>query len=133
MQHKINNTYEYDTHTPVNNDECSWFIHYVFDAFPGKGIDAHTHGLEDLGLYELQIVLPIPQNEAGNILNSLAFFQKNKNIKFEDGDCLKGFLYSGDIYFKKIDDQLRLIFPDDNLKYPWDDGCDTDFYNQIIL
>ena len=100
--------------------KADWIIHNVLD----ETLSYHTHGLEEVCGYELEIVLPIRQEKASEFLHYIAERIMN-GYKIEDGLRADG-LFSVPIYFFKtssFSDDLRtvwrIVFPDENGYYPW--------------
>lgn len=114
-----------------HKEKYGYYIHYVV-GFDNGLIDAHTHGLCDYNNHlELQIVISISYEIVNNLINNLG--QKIKNgIVFQDGDKLSDLIKDYDIVLKEAKDEngnsiLRMIFPDNKGKFPWDDGCNAYF------
>lgn len=114
--------------------EPTWIIHNVFDE---EEMTHHTHGLDVYGSLELEINLSISPKNAGMILNILGLEIANGK-KFEDGEIDYSIFKNG-IAFRKVtskfgdvvSDVLRVIIPDTNFKFPWDEGCQEPYASQL--
>ena len=111
-----------------NDKAHEWIIHYVNDKIcaccnpehshiyeaPTK-INAHTHGLWQYNHFDFQIVLPLPLNTVGGILNDLSE-RVQKGEKMSPGMILANIIFNFDITFRKATEEgrevLRVILPD---------------------
>jgi hypothetical protein len=119
------------------NDEMlekyGWVVHFVYPDKNNRLANIHTHGFEDSWEHlDIQIVLPIEQRTAHNILTNLADRVK-KGEKFEIGKLYDDVIENFKIYFVLKEEKnrtvLRLILPDASGKYPNDENC-GEFYNE---
>jgi hypothetical protein len=114
-----------------------WEIHLVTDTITGKS-SAHTHGLDKYGSLEIEINLHLRPEILGQYINLIADHIASKGLQIEDGERVEG-IFNSPIYFCKVksvqseDLVLRAIFPDENLKYPWDNDCSAGYCEQIVL
>lgn len=113
-------------------------IHYIPDASNApSGIDAHTHGLNEIGLPEFQCVCPFSPEDMNYILNMLMYEIKIGNVIIEG--VRSDFLSDGyRMAFIPVQDpweegktQLRVLYPDENNLLPWEKGCDAEYARQI--
>ena len=118
--------------------EPTWMIHQVFDE---HSADYHTHGLNKYNSLELEINLPIEKELAMYILNEIGLEMANKKRELKDGDIIEEIVnvklavvktrgVRSDAH-KGEESVFRIILPDENLKFPWDEGCDAVFKKQI--
>ena len=117
-------------------NKVDWIIHAVFpsDSDDYK-MDSHTHGLNKHNHPELRIVLNLPQEVIGNMLNGMGL------------DILKGerFDESG-IYTNILANKMRvqivrgyvgkdncstIIFPDPNGRLPGEPFCQEPYKDQL--
>lgn len=112
----------------------TWVIHGVFDE--EHTIVYHTHGLKEYDLMELEMTLPLEKQVAQDFLNLIGLEIANGR-SFKDGEKVEK-LFNVPIVFRIVDGihgdnekHLRVIFPDANNKFPWDDGCDAEYAKQI--
>ena len=112
----------------------TWIIHGVYEE---EGIVYHTHGLKDYDSLELELNLSLPEDNAMIFLNIIGLRIANGTI-YQDNDVAND-LFNLPIIFKEVEGissdsherHLRVIFPDANGKFPWDDGCNPDYAKQI--
>ncbi len=115
-------------------------IHYIQgDELRPFGISAHTHGLEDYGQTEFELVLPYSQDDMATFFNSLIAMVVDDGRHFEEGcytdiltdDYRMYFIEMPDFYQegKKV---LRIIYPDEEGKMPWEEGCEKHYAMQIF-
>lgn len=114
----------------------TWVIHHVFDEYE---TNYHTHGLNKYGSLELEINFPIQQNLAGHILNEIGLKIANGK-KYKSNDTIEDIV---NVKLKVIETKgvhsdahgdekvLRIILPDENHKFPWDEGCNPIYQKQI--
>lgn len=112
-----------------------WNIHYVFmeDAEEGTYADIHTHGLNNHGLPELCLVIAIHQDQAADVLNTLAMRAVAGDIILHEGvtkDVLADGYRCRIIRFKG-ENKLYIILPDENNRLPGEPMCMKPFCGQI--
>lgn len=112
-----------------------WVVHGVIDDKNNRVV-YHTHGLDKYGSLELELNLSVEQKVAMDILNSVGI-EIAKGKKYIDGD-IDETLLTCKIAFKKVkgifgygEMNLRVIVPDPNFKFPWEEGCQKEYINQI--
>jgi len=107
------------THCDVCGESEDYFIQYTCNA--------HTHGMNNYNHPEFQMVLNVPPELLGHILNTLGLRVKNGE-KFKAGDFVHEVIED---YPIRLDEQivegeklLRVCIPDPNGKFPGESGCD---------
>lgn len=125
-----------DDGIPGKIKEPTWVIHAVFDEDGEKGLVYHTHGLSTYGSLELELNLPLENELAMQFINIIGLEIAN-GLKLTDGDFVDG-LFSMPIAFREADGifgegerNLRIILPDENGLFPWDEGCNPAYQHQI--
>ena len=111
----------------------TWMIHGVCG---GGNTVYHTHGLNEYGSLELELNLSLEKNQACQFINLIGLEIANGK-KFKDGD-FDDTIFNCKIAFKEVEGIyeenqkcLRVIFPDTNYKFPWEDGCEEPYKWQI--
>ena len=108
----------------LTKDDATWKFHYVIDdhSFKADMCDLHSHGLEDIFGMELQLVLALPPEESGLILNIIGLLGL-KGYRFKPGDKIYGLFADKDApvrFTLNTDSQnkpiLRVWLPDENYK-----------------
>ena len=131
----------------MNNKEqkIDWIIHFVVngescdccgkveDSFPEFMCNTHTHGLEKYDHLDFQIVLALPPEIVGHLLNGLGL-RVQAGEKFKDGDVISDLLANNyDVHLVEVEETerrvLRLLMPDPQNRFPGDAECDYP-YNQ---
>ncbi len=120
-------------------DRVDWIIHAVI----GEGNTVyHTHGLKEHGLLELELNLPLKNQDAQIIINTIALHLVNENKIVKDKERISDVL-SVDVEFmltKQIfptdgeEDEIsvRIILPDTNMTFPNEEGCQEIYQQQVI-
>lgn len=111
----------------------TWIIH----AVPKDGkLVFHTHGLIEYDSLELELNLPLNQSQAMKFINIVGLGIAN-GLNLKDGD-FDSTLFSCQTAFKEVDGihgdgerNLRIIFPDTNYTFPWEEGCQEPYKSQI--
>lgn len=98
--------------------EYGFFMHYVTDHDPQSpsGFNCHTHGLDLIGGFDLQITIPLKPEIASSIFHDLAARTKSGR-KFSDGEILDDVLSGGYKCRLVLAEEcerpvLRIILPD---------------------
>lgn len=113
----------------------TWIIHNVCD---GERFTYHTHGLNAYGSLELELNLPLVPNQAGLFINLIAD-SVAKGRQYHSGECVPE-IFTAPFYLLETkpvhgtyeDEQvLRIIFPDENFRFPWQSGCNPDYLSQL--
>ena len=119
-------------------EDFGWYIHCVQDN-DGNYVEYHTHGLlATFGHIDLQIVsVPdLSYMKAYDILTSIISSIINKE-KFTNNDTLtieeEYTLYKMKMVMEKEFPRplLRIIIPDENNLYPWDNGVNPYYKSQF--
>lgn len=117
-----------------------WIIHGVFDNDnPDRGFVYHTHGLNKHdNRLELELNFPLNKKQAMQFINLIGLELINKNIIINEeyiDDCT---IFNCPIHFKKVkgiygdgEENIRIILPDPNMKFPWDEDCIEPYKSQI--
>lgn len=127
--------------------KIDWIIHAVAngvycsengqveDGFVEGACNFHTHGMERYGHLDFQVVLELPPNDIGFILNSLGL-RVQAGEKFKDGDLVSGIFEDCDVLLNLFEETgrnvLRVIIPDNNNIFPDDDRCMDVFKLQLL-
>lgn len=114
--------------------KVDWIIHYVFGETDRKGhVNIHTHGMEKYGHLNFQIVLPIEQGLAKNLLNNICSRVQNGE-KFTDGIYDDLLMNGYKVKLKTVDFRdeklIRYILPDSKNRFPEDTGCEEPYCYQ---
>lgn len=119
-------------------NKLDWIIHYVANGaccaecgkttggFREFACDAHTHGMEQYNHMDFQMVLNLPPQEVGRILNTLGLRVK-AGERFKAGDMVSGIYEDCQIRLDEheVGDRkvLRVIIPDKYNIFPDDERC----------
>ncbi len=116
--------------------KVDWIIHFI----PcGPQPSYHTHGLDRHGSLELELNLALIPEQAMQFINLIAMEMVEKGKRYQSGDReddvfnLPFYLYqTTPIQPSKPDDRvLRILFCDPAGKYPWEDGCQSPYVEQL--
>lgn len=127
----------------LSKDKCSWVIHYLTNDvneknnvpkenwYPAYMCNAHTHGLmAGYNHRDFQLVLDVGPNSTGFTLNALAERVRNGEI-FADGEVVEGIYQDSSIKLALAKEGgrevFRVLIPDENGRYPGDEGCKFPF------
>lgn len=118
--------------------EIDWIIHCVANGamcaacgkvengFPPYICNAHTHGMERYGHMDFQVVLFLPTQEIGRILNTMGL-RVQAGEHFKAGDFVSGIYEDCDIRLDEFEETgrkvLRVVIPDQNNAFPDDPRC----------
>lgn len=115
--------------------EPTWIIHGVVGG-PYGNVVYHTHGLDKLDSLELELNLPLNQQQAMGFINIIGYAIANGR-KLKNNDIIED-LFSCKVFIKEVEGiygegekNLRIVFPDPNFKFPWEDGCEEPYKSQI--
>lgn len=124
-------------HEEEMKEKYGYYIHCIIDVDP---LEAHTHGLMDVGYPEVGIKLGLDPDNVHRMLNVVAQKILKKEITCSDGTTLQlDELCTLPVTFKLLTEDLtpsiilRIIFPDVNGRFPWDEGCNQEFKKQWSL
>ena len=108
----------------------TWIIHCVIPE--GEGVecsmDSHTHGLNAYDHPELALVMNLPQAMVGELLNEIGIRIVNGE-KFSESGVYNNILvndYPVELIkteYKRGDEVMAIILPDENKKLPSDKDC----------
>ena len=130
----------------MKQQKIDWIIHVIASEefcelcgkmeknFPDYMANMHTHGMEKYGHLDFQIVLDIPSNVAGTILNDMGL-RVQAGEKFKSGDVLSDILADGyDVHLLEVEETgrrvLRLLLPDPENRFPDDKDCQYPYNKQ---
>lgn len=124
-----------------------WIIHLCANGVPcakcGKvetgflpgTCNAHTHGMERYQHLDFQVVLALPPQEIGRILNTLGLRVQNGE-RFHAGDRVSGIYLDCDIRLDAYEETgrtvLRVMIPDKNNIFPDDERCAPTYRLQLL-
>lgn len=116
----------------------NWIIHLVMNgvrcaecgdvenSFLPFTCNCHTHGMEQYGHPNFQVVINYPDEEIGYILNSLGL-RVQAGEKFKNGDYVEGIYEDCRVRMKEFIEcnrrVLRVIIPDKHNRFPEDKDC----------
>lgn len=130
-----------------NSNPYDWIIHFVSngacdccgneeDGFPECICNAHTHGMEKYGHLDFQIVVELPYEITGHLLNNMGE-RVRAGEKFKDGDVISDLLRDYDVRLLRIQEMdrevLRILLPDKNHLFPGDAGCEYPYSEQTKI
>ncbi len=131
----------------MNNKEINWIIHMCANGavcddcgkeetgFLDYACNAHTHGLEQYGHKDFQMVLQLPPDHIGYILNTLGL-RVQAGERFKDGDLVEGIYLDCPIRLDEYEETgrqvLRVIIPDKNNIFPEDERCMETYRLQLL-
>ena len=112
-----------------------WIIHRILCERP----TFHTHGLRRHGSLELELNLPLEPKQGAQFINLIAAEIAEKGKRYQSGEQVDGVFslpfyvfQTKAIHASKPNDQvLRIVFPDPGRKYPWEDGCQPPYSEQL--
>ena len=128
------NKIDWDIHLVTNGVECadcgkteSGFLEYACNA--------HTHGMDQYGHMDFQMVLKLPLYEICRILNTLGL-RVQAGERFKAGDMVSGIYEDCQIRLDEFEETgrnvLRVIIPDKYNIFPEDERC-MDVYKLQLL
>ena len=126
---------EWDIHLVTNGAVCKE-CGSIEDNFIDNACDAHTHGLDQYGHLELQIVLNYTPHIICYILNTLGNNIRN-GTRYKAGDKIEGLFADCPIRLDAAKDCegvdiLRVIIPDKFNRWPEDPACMVTYKHQIL-
>lgn len=115
---------------PVNQ----WSIHYVSEDSVPEIANIHTHFPRKMYHQDFQVVLKFPPMVASHILNSFGTLVTN-GVIFEPDDMVQGIFADCPVCLKEYTEMgrkvLRVIIPDQNNRFPWEENCDQVYMRQM--
>ena len=128
------------------DQKIDWVIHLVANGacdecgeietgFLPYMCNAHTHGLERYGHLDFQMVLFLPTEEIGRILNTLGL-RVQSGERFRSGDMVSGIYEDCDVRLDEYEETgrkvLRVILPDANNIFPEEGDCMLPYCLQFL-
>ena len=128
------------------DQKIDWVIHLVANGacdecgeietgFLPYMCNAHTHGLERYGHLDFQMVLFLPTEEIGRILNTLGL-RVQSGERFQSGDMVSGIYEDCDVRLDEYEETgrkvLRVIIPDANNIFPEEGDCMLPYCLQFL-
>lgn len=99
----------------------------------------HTIGLGQYGSLELELKLPLEQKQGGPFVNLIAIGIAEHGKRYQSGDRDDD-IFSVPFYLFETtpvhehspgERVLRILFCDPDMKYPWEDGCQAPYSEQL--
>lgn len=107
----------------------------VEDSYIQYACNAHTHGMERYGHPDFQLVLQLPVEEIGRILNWMGL-RVQAGERFKDGDYVSGIYEDCQIRLDEYEETgrkvLRVIIPDKYGIFPEDPACMDTYKLQLL-
>ena len=128
------------------DQKIDWVIHLVANGacdecgeietgFLPYMCNAHTHGLERYGHLDFQMVLFLPTEEIGRILNTLGL-RVQSGERFRSGDMVSGIYEDCDVRLDEYEETgrkvLRVIIPDANNIFSEEGDCMLPYCLQFL-
>lgn len=115
--------------------KVDWYIHYI----PCEQPSFHTHGLNQYGSLELELVLPVDPQKGMQLINyiaaQIAWYGKHYTSAEKVSDVLNLPFYlfqTTPVQASKEGDQvLRILLCDTLRRYPWHPNCDQEIKEQL--
>ncbi|WP_052343529.1 DUF4262 domain-containing protein [Bacillus massiliigorillae] len=115
-------------------DKQGWF--YQYEELDGSVANIHTHGLaENLNHIDLQLVLKLDKEMAEMLLHTV-IDNIAEGYKYREGrsdQVIDGI----EVEFKLFEESdrmvLRLILPDEEGRFPSDEGCQEPYNKQYVV
>ena len=112
-------------------DECK----KLETGFLQYACNAHTHGMERYRHMDFQMVLFLPPEEIGRILNTLGL-RVQAGERFHDGVLVSGIYEDCDIRLNEYKENgrtvLRVVIPDKNNVFPEEENCMPVYRLQLL-
>ena len=117
-------------------ENFNWIIHFVMGASDIEFItNCHTHGMELYDHTDFQVVINLPKEEIGRLLNTLGVRVRNGE-RFKAGDMVKGLYLDCDVRLDSVIETgrcvLRLVIPDKHNRFPEDPQCMAPYKHQTL-
>ena len=107
----------------------------VETGFLQYACNAHTHGMERYHHMDFQMVLYLPFEEIGRILNTLGL-RVQTGERFHDGDLVSGIYEDCDIWLDEYEETgrrvLRVVIPDKYNVFPEEENCMPVYRLQLL-
>lgn len=127
--------------------EIDWIIHIVANGircqdcgkieypFPQYICNAHTHGMAKYGHPDFQLVIHMPPQDMGYVLNTMGL-RAQAGERFQSGDLVEGIFLDCSVRLDEVEESgrkvLRVIIPDSQNRFPEDTNCDYPYSFQLI-
>ena len=127
-------------------NKIDWIIHCVANGacdecgkaengFIQFACNAHTHGMERYGHQDFQLVLQLPPQEIGRILNTMGL-KVQGGERFKAGDMVAGIYEDCDVRLDEFQEcdrtVLRVVIPDKYNIFPEDERCMDTYRLQLL-
>ena len=127
-------------------NRINWIIHLVndvycdmcensMDEFLPYACNAHTHGMQQYQHPDFQLVLMLPPEEIGRILNTLGM-RVQRGESFHDGEYISGIYEDCQVRLNSFEESgrnvLRVIIPDADGLFPEERGCMETYKLQLL-
>jgi len=108
-------------------EKLNWLIHYVADD---GGIEymanSHTHGMDQYGHTDFQVVMNLGSQEISRLLNTMGIRVRDGE-RFYASNMVKGLYLDCNIRLDSVMETgrrvLRLVIPDKHNRFPEDPRC----------
>lgn len=126
--------------------KSDWEIHYAANGvcsgcgemernFIPYTCNAHTHGMEKYGHKDFQLVLKTYPAEISRILSTFVLWVQSGR-RFKAGDMVSGVFQDCNVRLDEFEETgrtvLRIIIPDDENRFPEDEGCMEVYRLQLL-
>ena len=105
------------------------------DEFLPYACNAHTHGMQQYQHPDFQLVLMLPPEEIGRILNALGM-RVQRGESFHDGEYISGIYEDCLVRLNSFEESgrnvLRVIIPDADGLFPEERGCMETYKLQLL-
>ena len=107
----------------------------VENGFVQYACNSHTHGMAKYNHSDFQLVLSLPDNEIGRILNTLGL-RVQAGERFHNGDLVEGIYLDCPVRLQEFEEcdrtVLRVVIPDKQNRFPEDTNCEYPYTLQIF-
>lgn len=125
---------DWKIHLVANGVECEE-CGKTEDGFLPYMCNAHTHGMDKYNHLDFQIVLMLKPEVICGILNTFGLLVQSGKI-FKDGDSVSEIINKYDVRLKEFEETgrkvLRIILPDEQNRFPGDEGCEAPYSLQTL-
>ena len=112
-------------------DDCGT----VEDQFLPYTCNAHTHGMEKYNHPDFQLVLNLPPEDIGYVLNTLGL-RVQAGERFKHGDIVSGIFLDCPVRLEEYEETgrkvLRVMIPDKYNRFPDDESCMETYRLQLL-
>lgn len=131
---KTNLNIDWIIHLCANDVACA-MCGEVEQGFKKYACNAHTHGMEKYNHPNFQIVLQLPAQDTGYILNTLGL-RVQSGERFRAGDLVEGIFLDCPVRLDEFEESgrkvLRVIIPDKYNLFPEDECCMEIYRLQLL-